>query len=281
MSRKKAIDTHVHFWEMETYQPFAGWFQDRQLLARDYLPTHLEPDLIASNVESVMSVGAAPNSQAQNQWYGELVSQYESVCAVVGSYTFDNEQLPEILDTVGDQPWFVGIRAKPTAPPESWTTDAQTRASITELRRHHLTLDILVDHTLLPAVGQLAATYDDLPIILNHCGLPPFRDGDLRLWASNMIALAEIPNIFVKYSSFFLHCHPVCKTADLQAVADIMFEHFSVHRLLWGSNWPPELVGGTYEEAYTTMFHCAGQLSDDEYNLVFRENAQRVYGLHP
>ena len=62
--------------------------------------------------------------------------------------------------------------------------------------------------------------------------------------------------------------------------ADTLFELFGVDRLLWGSNWPPELLGGTYAEAFDLMLGCAGDLSFTEYSKVFRENAERVYGMN-
>lgn len=279
MAHKKAIDTHIHFWQIADYGPFKGWFGDKVFLDQDYLPADLEPHLAACDAESAIIVGAAPDSDAQNRWYMDLAEAHDSVCAVVGSYTFDYESLAESLDQFTARPAFVGIRARPAAPPDLWLEDANAKQGMSELRRRDLKLDVLVDHTLLPAVGMFAAQHDDVPFIVNHCGLPPFRDGDLALWGKNMAALAAIPNVVVKYSSFFLHCYPNCERELLQQAAELLFESFGVERLFWGSNWPPELIGGTYRKAYDLMLGCAGQLSDDEYNLVFRENAERVYGL--
>ena len=279
MSREQAIDTHVHFWQIADYQPYAAWFGEKKFLRRDYLPTDLERVLPSCNVASAIIVGAAPDSPEQNQWYGELAQSHDSVCAVVGSYTFDNPQLAEQLDRFAEQAWFVGIRARPTAPPDQWLADLNARRGVQLLRQRNLVLDILVDHTLLPAVASFAAHHADLPFVLNHCGLPPFRSGDLTDWATQMQALAPLPNLFVKYSSFFLHCHPHCDRALLQQAGELLFTTFGPSRLIWGSNWPPELIGGTYAEAHATMLAAAGQLSDHEYNLVFRRNAQRVYGL--
>lgn len=277
MTRKQAIDTHVHFWRIEHYGPFKGWFGDKTFLERNYLPADLEPYLATCNAQSAIIVGAAPDSHAENLWYADLAEQHESVHAVVGSYTFQNEKLAECLDAFADRPSFVGIRARPASPPDLWLEDRNAKAGMTELRKHGLTLDMLVDHTMLPAVTNFAAAHHDVSFIVNHCGLPPFRDGDLSLWQKNIRALATVPNVMMKYSSFFLHSYPFEDETLLYQAADLLFETFGVERLLWGSNWPPELVGGTYQEAYELMLRCAGNLSDTEYNLVFRENAERVY----
>ena len=59
----------------------------------------------------------------------------------------------------------------------------------------------------------------------------------------------------------------------------MLFEAFGSERLLWGSNWPPELVGGSYREAFDTMMDAAPPLSADERLRVRRDNAIRVYQL--
>ncbi|MEM7133179.1 MAG: amidohydrolase family protein [Chloroflexota bacterium] len=284
MTKSLAIDTHVHFWDLEPYRPFSGWFRGKPFLEEDYLPERLKPGLDSCNVEGVVIVAAGPDSDEHNLWCGELVEQYTYVLGLVGSYSFENENLARSLDLFVDKPWFTGIRARPASAPEEWLDDAKAKAGMREMRQRNLTLDILVDHTLLPAVAAFAGQYEDVPFVVNHCGLPPFRSGDLSAWATNITELAKRPNINMKYSSFFLHCHPHCQPDQLQFAADTLFEHFGSERLLWGSNWPPELLGGTYEEAYQTMLgHAgggAGELSDNEYNQVFRENALKVYRLN-
>ncbi|MBV7336967.1 amidohydrolase family protein [Chloroflexi bacterium TSY] len=279
MTRALAIDTHVHFWELESYRPFSGWFHGKSFLEEDYLPERLKPGLDACNVESAVIVGAGPDSDEHNLFCADLVERYAYISGLVGSYSFENEDLGKALDLFANKSWFVGIRARPASPPDDWLDDANAKAGMDEMRRRNLTLDILVDQALLPAVATFAGQHEDVPLVVNHCGLPPFRSGDLSAWAVHISELAKRPNVHMKYSSFFLHCHPNCQTDQLQFAADTLFENFGTKRLLWGSNWPPELFGGTYEEAYQTMLGHAGDLSDDEYNQVFRENALRVYGL--
>lgn len=279
MTREQAIDTHVHFWQLETYRPFSAWFGEKHFLEKDYLPADLKPALESCGVESAVIVGAAPDSDEHNLWCGELVERYAHVAALVGSYSFENENLGAALDQFSGKSWFVGIRARPASDPEEWVKDKAAERGVAELRRRGLVLDTLVDHTLLPAVATFAARHDDVPLVVNHCGLPPFSTDNLSTWASHIQQLAQCANVSVKYSSFLLHCHPHCEPDRLRFAAQTLLEHFGVERLLWGSNWPPELVGGTYADAYRTMLNAAGTLSEGEFNLIFRENAVRVYGL--
>lgn len=277
--RQQALDTHVHFWKIADYRPHSGWFGDKIFLERDFLPNDLAPHLKKAGVEQALIVGAAPDAHGHNLWCGALVEKYATVAGLVGSYSLEHPNLPAWLDDFADKRWFVGVRAHPAALPETWATDSKAAVGIAELKRRGLTLDMLLNHTLLPAVAPLAAKHPDLPIVINHCGLPPFKKGDLSVWVKNITGLAALPNVFVKYSSFFLHCYPNCDKSHLKQAADVLFESFGTERLLWGSNWPPELVGGTYQTAFDVMLACTGKLSDSEYNRVFRENARAVYKL--
>lgn len=277
--KKPAIDTHVHFWDLATYRGYDSWFKGRDYLNKNYLPNDLTPLLAECHVESAIIVGAAPDSHKLNLEWGGLVENNPTVSALIGSYTLENDNLEEWFSDYSGKPWFVGIRAHPSVPPDSWGEPTDADRGLRLLRDRNLTLDILVNHTLLPAVAQFADRIADLPIVVNHCGLPPFPSGDLGNWKSNIQELAKRDNVFMKYSSFFLHCYPHCDNSMLKAAADSLFQSFGVDRLLWGSNWPPELVGGTYREAYNCMLSNAGDLSINEYNQVFRENAEKVYHL--
>ena len=208
-----------------------------------------------------------------------MCEQHADVLGLVGSYSITSPRLAEWLDAYAGKPWFVGIRSQPQLPPERWEEDAAADRGARELQRRGLVLDILVEHPLIPAVGRFARRHEGLTLVLNHCGLPPFRSGDLTPWERHVRDLAAVPNVVVKYSSFFLHCHPRCDRELLRRAAAVLFEAFGSERLLWGSNWPPELVGGSYGEAYAAMLGSAPDLSAAERARVLRHNAVRVYGL--
>lgn len=273
------IDTHVHFWDLATYQGFDSWFAGRAYLRRDYLPHHLQPELDGIGARGAIIVGAAPDCHRHNLGWGRMCEEEEGVVGLVASYSLASPQLEVWLNDYAGKRWFLGIRSQPATSPDEWGSDSVADQGARALLRRSLVLDILVDHHRLPAVCVFARKHADLPFVVNHCGLPPFVEGDLQLWERNVRELAGCANVVMKYSSFLLHCHPRCDPHDLRHAAEVLFDSFGTKRLLWGSNWPPELVGGTYREAFDTMLGSAPALSDDERNQVLALNASRVYGL--
>ena len=114
----RAIDTHVHFWELADYGGYDGWFAGRDYLRRDYLPHHLRPELAAVGAEGAVIVGAAPDSHRHNLEWGAMCEQHADVIGLVGSYSLTSPRLGEWLDAYAGKPWFLGIRSQPELPPQ-------------------------------------------------------------------------------------------------------------------------------------------------------------------
>lgn len=271
------IDTHLHFWDLATYKGHDDWLQGTPSINRNFLPPDLKPHMDACGVDQAVIVEAARNSHALNLWWLELAARYGYIGAVVAGCALEQDNLSAWLDEYAQSPYFVGVRTSPAGPSDGWTENKLTERGLRELMRRDLSLDLLVNYDAFPVVGRLAAQHPSLRIIVDHCGNPPYREGKLDLWRANLAPLAAHPNIVVKYSSLLLYTYPDISVARLRPVAEFLIEKFGVDRLLWGSNWPVELLGGTYEEAFHTMRGAAEPLTAEERAALFGGNAARFY----
>jgi L-fuconolactonase len=170
------------------------------------------------------------------------------------------------------------VRSAPAGPPETWASNPDTARGLNELARRDLGLDVLVTYEAFEAVSQLAAKHPSLRIILDHCGGPPLREGQLDAWRAHLAPLAGQPNIYMKYSSLLLYAEPDISVERIQPVAEALMQAFGPQRLLWGSNWPVELMGGTYEQSFNTM-HAALQplTTTAERQAIYGGNAASFY----
>lgn len=270
------IDTHLHFWDLDQYR-HQQWFQDKPLLQRSWLPPDVKPEFDRCGVKSGVIVEAGKDDHELNLWWLELADAYEYIGAVVLGCTLEHPQLEAWLDEYGQSRYFVGLRATPAGAPETWLSNPATQRGLVEMERRDLSLDLLVGYNAFAAVGEIAAKYPSLRIILNHCAHPPMRDGDLRAWATALEPLVAFPNIHIKYSSLLLYSYPNTEEPWLRGVTDFLFARFGIERMMWGSNWPVELLGGSYWDAFTAMRVCAEPLSGEERQALFLENAKQFY----
>ena len=270
------IDTHLHFWGLDTYQ-HQGWLKGKPVLERNCLPPDLKPEFDACGVTSGVIIEAGMNDHALNLWWLELAERYDYIGAAVLGCSLEHPNLTAWLDEYGQSPYFVGLRANPTGAPESWRGNAPTHHGLSELARRDLSLDLLVGYEAFAAVAEIAAQYPSLRIILDHCAHPPLRDGDLRAWATALEPLVAYPNIHIKYSSLLLYSYPDSEEPRLRGVTDFLFARFGIERMMWGSNWPVELLGGSYWDALTAMRACAEPLLGEERKALFYDNAKRFY----
>ena len=248
------------------------------MLDKSYLPPDLKPHMEACGVDRAVIVEAGRDWHELNLWWLDLAERYPYVGALVAGCRLEQDNLTEWFDEYAKSDYFVGVRTAPATDPDTWDNiTPEADRGLKELVRRDLSLDILVNHHGLAGVGKLAAQYPNLRIIVNHCGGPPFREGLLDEWQTNFRPLAALDNIVVKYSSFLLYTHPEKSIEKLRPMAAYLMETFGPHRLIWGSNWPVELRGGTYEEAFTIMRTCIEPLTEAERAVIFGGNAAKFY----
>lgn len=276
------VDTHVHLWDARTYHRLHGdWLDARPELKRSWLPADLERELAACGVERAVIVEAARDSHSLNRWWLKQAEAYGFLGPVVAGCRLEQPDLARWLDDYSASPHLAGVRCLPAGRPHQWTENPATLRGLAELAGRGLCLELLVEWPAFPAVGRLAARFPGLPIILDHCGAPPFPEGPeaLDAWAAGLRELAARENVTVKYASLLLYADPQRDSGQLCAKATFLLDLFGPDRLMWGSNWPVELRYGSYLETFQFMRACAGSLTLREQRALFGGTAVRVYGI--
>ncbi len=119
----------------------------------------------------------------------------------------------------------------------------------------------------------LSRRYPELHFILDHCGDPAM----LRYWPDELLRLADLPRVFVKYSS---HIHERIEEQGQspQHLFDQLVRTFGAGRILWGSNYPASheprwTYGGTVE----TLNRLISTYSPSERADILRGTACRLW----
>jgi L-fuconolactonase len=173
------------------------------------------------------------------------------------------------------------------------------REGYAQLHRFGLSFDAWLLEPQLPELIDLARSFADTPVILDHVGTPvglASYQGRLEerfaIWRENIRELALLPNVSVKlgglgmpYSNFpSLFQRPPASSAQLaaewQPYVETVIEAFGAARCMFESNFPVDLGSCTYPTLWNAFKILARGCSADEKTALFSGTARRVYRLN-
>ena len=176
--------------------------------------------------------------------------------------------------------------------------DDTYRAGFAHLARHNLTYEAWLYHPQIPELTDLARTFPDTTIILNHfggvLGIGPYagrRDEIFATWQADIAELAACPNVVAKLgglnmeiNGFAWHEKPrPPSSAELMAATrpyyEYALEQFGVDRCLFESNFPVDKLTCGYGVLWNSFKRLAADYSADEKAALFHDTATRIYRL--
>lgn len=191
-----------------------------------------------------------------------------------------------------------GIELLKTAPPAHLLADKTFRQGFAQLSKMGLTFDAWVYHPQISEVTDLARSFPDTTIILNHVGgflgvgaFAASPEENFELWKRSIAGLAEQPNAVVKLGGlsmvrcgFDFHERPQPPSSEELAEKWDPFirwciEHFGVDRCMFESNFPVDKVSCSYGVLWNAFKRIAKDFSAAERAALFHDTAVRVYRL--
>ena len=241
------VETHIHFWQV-TRPGGVPWPTPAEgPIYRDVLPGDYTPIAKANGILTAGIVEASGIVE-DNQWILDLVKGESFFSTYVGNLEIGAPTFGHDLERFSKDRRWVGIRGYLTGPPEGITLSPAQLASLRDLARRGMTLDIVSrgDKNPKDQVQALCTAVPDLRIIIDHLGGakgPPPVD---PTWELEIRRLADIcPNLYMKFSSFYDMYAPgdvvflaPTDLAHYKAHFDVLMTAFGPDRLIWGSNWP-------------------------------------------
>jgi L-fuconolactonase len=190
------------------------------------------------------------------------------------------------------------IRPAHTLPPPGLLADPAFRAGIASARARGLSFDAWLYHHQIPELRDLARSFPELPIVLNHVG-GPLRIGHyassqgevVALWRRNLAELAECHNVYVKLgglsmklSGFAWHKRELppssIELADaLAPYIEHCIECFGSQRCMFESNFPLDRVSCSYTTLWNAFKRLASRRGPVERADLLHDTAARFYRL--
>jgi predicted TIM-barrel fold metal-dependent hydrolase len=169
--------------------------------------------------------------------------------------------------------------AKSQCPRPDYLTDPRWQAGYALLDKYGLSFDLQVYSLQMHDAAVLAGTFANIPVIVNHTGLPRDRDpASLELWRRGLRELAHRPHVSIKISGLGV-TDPEWTVDSLRPFVLETIDIFGVERCMFASNFPVDKAYRGFDELYEAFKTITRDFSAAERDALFGANAERVYRL--
>ncbi|MDT9696446.1 amidohydrolase family protein [Streptomyces sp. P17] len=269
------VDAHVHVWDLSVRDQ--DWIGRNSPIRRDFTVADLAPRARAAGVDRAVLVQTVTVREETPEFLA-LADEHDLIAGVVGWTDLTGPDVAEELARLRELPggrYLKGIRhqVQGEADPR-WLLRADVRRGLAAVAEAGLVYDLVVLPHQLPACAKAAAALPELTFVLDHLGKPLVASGALEPWATDIRALAALPNTVCKLSGLLTEADPASWTVDgLRPFADTVLDAFGPDRLMFGSDWPVCTQVASYGEVLAITREWADA---DE---IFHGTAVRVYDL--
>ncbi|MFI7008326.1 amidohydrolase family protein [Streptomyces sp. NPDC050145] len=271
------IDAHHHVWDLGVRDQ--DWITGPELapIRRDFTTADLAPQARAAGVEATVLVQTVTVAEETPEFLA-LAERDPLVAAVVGWADLTRPDVADTLDRLRELPGgrhLVGVRHQVQGEPDpEWLLRDDVAGGLKALTAAGLVYDLVVLPHQLPACVRAAARHPELTFVLDHAGKPPVSTGELEPWASDVRALAALPNTVCKLSGLVTEADwKHWSVSGLRPYADTVLDAFGPERVMFGSDWPVCTLAASYAQVVEVAQELVGGPDAD----VFAGTARRVY----
>jgi L-fuconolactonase len=276
------VDAHHHIWDLSVREQ--TWMVGPELdpVRRNFSIDDLAPLAAANDVTSTVLVQTV-GVPAETPEFLEVAASNELVAGVVGWVDLTAAEVADALAGLRERPdgqWLKGIRHQVHDEEDPrWLCRPDVRDGLRAVAEAGLVYDLLTKTPHLPAAVETVQALPELAFVVDHISKPVIG-GDLEPWASEMRALAALPNVSCKLSGMVTEASWTdWKLSDLHPYVDVVLDAFGPDRVMFGSDWPVCLLAASYGEVVQAAVELTAGLDGAERDAVFGNTARRVYDL--
>ena len=290
------VDAHQHFWDPTRHYypwlcdqpPIPFRYGDYAPIRRKYLPDDYRADAAPFVVQASVYVETEwdPRDPVGEMRYVQTLRRtYGLPTVAVAQAWLDRYDAAQVLAQQASFDFVRSVRHKPRANASPMDrapggmSGTAWRNGFRELARNGLRFDLQTPWWHLHEAADLATTFADTQIILNHAGLPADRsDEGIAAWKRAMTELATCPNVAVKISGLGQPGKAWTAQANRDIVLTII-DRFGTERCMFASNFPVDSLCASFREIFEGFRSIVRDFTPGEQAALFRDNAQRIYAM--
>jgi L-fuconolactonase len=269
------IDAHRHYWDPARLD-YAWLAGAPPSLKRAFLPA----DLVGGD-DACMLVQAAP-SEDETRFLFELARATPGTLGVVGWVDMQAANVHDRIDQLIAEGGGLlrGIRPMIQDIPDSgWLLSPALDHAFDHLRDRALVFDALIDGRHLRPLLERLGKHPGLRTVIDHAAKPDIDAGNFAEWASAIARLAQMPDVYCKFSGLATETTRGADVTALDPYATHLFDVFGSSRLIWGSDWPVVTTAATYGAWKACALELVRRHAPGAEAAVFGGNALDIYSL--
>jgi L-fuconolactonase len=276
------LDTHQHFWKANRGD--YHWMTPAvPILARDYLPSDLRPELRKAGVAQTILVQAAQTAD-ETDFLLKLAEEADFVAGVIGWFDLEDQNFPMAYEEKRERhPKLLGVRPMlQDLADDRWIVRKKVIENLGYLADQKVVFEFLTYTRHLPFVLEVLQEEPRLNAVIDHISKPEIKAGKIEPWSDLISKVARHENVFCKLSGMVTEAdHRIWEPEHLRPYIEHVLECFGEDRVMFGSDWPVCLLASSYAEVINALRTVvADHLSPSGLAKLFSRNGARFYGIH-
>jgi len=295
------IDSHHHLFDLD--QIYYPWLTDHHepnmllgnydAIKQSYLAADYLRDMDDLRIVKTVHVEAEADREdpvAETRWLVQSMQDARLPSAIVAHAWLNAPNSESVLAAQSEFKEVRGIRSKPLTSTNEKTRDVVRskprslqdptwRNGLGLLRKYNLTWDLRVPFWHLSEAAEVCGLYPDLPIVVEHTGLPWDRsEYGLSEWRRGMKQLAAHEHVMLKISELGLMGAPWDYLENKEVVLNSI-EIFGFNRCMFASNFPVSKLRIGYVDLVKAIAHMIKDATKTERSALFHDTAKKFYRL--
>ncbi|WP_274626715.1 amidohydrolase family protein [Arvimicrobium flavum] len=289
MAELAFVDTHFHLHDMKHPRLRYAWLEpdavhgflpdtdplkSQHYFIKDYLA-----EIRFANVTKAIHVQAAvdtPDPVAETEWLQAFADQTGYPHGIVAECHLARPDAAEVLDRHLQYPNVRGIRNFGEG---RYLIDADWRRGFVELGPRRLVSCIDTRVELADDLRDLARSFADTLICVDHCAVPMARDAaSFKAWRKAMDVMAQMPNVVMKVSGLGM-ADPLWTVESIRPYVLGSIEAFGTDRIVMGTNWPVDRMFSSYPDVINAYMELVSVFPREEQVKLFSGNAERIFRI--
>jgi predicted TIM-barrel fold metal-dependent hydrolase len=274
------VDTHQHLWDLQQF-PYS-WCAGIPALNRSFLPDDYRAAAAGTGITKAVFVECdvdEPHLLAEARHVQQLAETWPLIAGIVAGVRPGQDGFVGHLQQLAHLPKVRGVRRVLHTQPDELSQSSRFIDDIRRLPDFGFSFDLCVLARQLPVAIALVQACPQVTFILDHCGVPDVKSGNLDPWRSHIRALADLPNVSCKLSGLVAYANASWTMVDLQPWVAHVLASFGPDRVVWGGDWPVCTLGAPLSRWVEATRQLTAGLPPDEQARLFHRNAERLYRL--